>query len=606
MHEDKLPFLMLMLLAGSAVMTVGITAWRCAVSLQRMSADNPEPSSGVAWYRMVGWILMWGGALSLFALAVGSGAMAAAEPAFVTWSPAAVLVAALTLAVLSVVIRATAGLRSSLIAAAESSESDDRDEASPWSVLSTGLLTPLGLLMTCVIATASLAILFEIGVLTFGIAASNEQNSVIVLMAALVAEAATFTGLLLAMAAETLTLPFGTVDVRQRTLWSRLLSTIGLLAGLVAIGPLVAVGSIAALFLGVAVILFPVIGVSTLGGRRRAGELSAFWTLLHAVKTRAPLERELEAQAESATGRARFLLSRTSRDLAAGIPLEEAAFQRGLVPQSAWLEVRAGMSSGLLKESLQAAAVRETERFSRMSSPGTSRLSAAYFGILWGVLVLITSFLMYYIIPKFKKIFEDFNTELPEVLVSLIRFSDFMVNYGLLGLLGMGVVASCVAIELLVDYYGWEGMIERFGSRFRLRFATPDLLRGLKWAVTARKPLDGVLQDMAATPATFQVKSGLHRAAAAIRDGDDPWAVLCDVGWIRSEEAELLRCAQAAGNLPWALDTLSLSVANRRSYRTEWWLQVLHPVLVLTAAVFVGWFAIAMFLPLVKLLNDLS
>ncbi|HUQ71640.1 MAG TPA: type II secretion system F family protein, partial [Planctomycetaceae bacterium] len=188
----------------------------------------------------------------------------------------------------------------------------------------------------------------------------------------------------------------------------------------------------------------------------------------------------------------------------------------------------------------------------------------------------------------------------------LIQSADFMVNYWPLEFLALGMIASALAIELLVDYYGWEGMIERFGSRYRLRFATPDLLRGLKWAVKSKRPLDAVLQDMAATPSTFLVKSGLHRAAAGIRDGGDPWAVLHDVGWIRSEEAELLRCAQAAGNLPWALETLSLSVSNRRSYRTEWWLQVIHPVLVLSAGAMVGWFAVAMFMPLIKLLNDLS
>ena len=36
------------------------------------------------------------------------------------------------------------------------------------------------------------------------------------------------------------------------------------------------------------------------------------------------------------------------------------------------------------------------------------------------VATLIVGFIMYYIIPKFKKIFEDFNTELPEITVVLI------------------------------------------------------------------------------------------------------------------------------------------------------------------------------------------
>jgi type IV pilus assembly protein PilC len=288
------------------------------------------------------------------------------------------------------------------------------------------------------------------------------------------------------------------------------------------------------------------------------------------------------------------------------VPLKEVAFARGLVPRSSWLEVSAAMSTGRLSEALEAAAARETDRFSRAWSPGMARGSLAYFGVLWGLLVLIFGFVMYYIVPKFKKILDDFDLAAPPPMRSFLNIMDSDFVMPLFVLFGLSFLILAITVELLVDYYGWEGMLERFGSRFRLRFSTPDLLRGLKWAVLTRKPFDAVLQDMATTPVTFLVKSGLHRAAGGLRQGEDPWTVLHNVGWIRREEAELLRCAQAAGNLPWALETLSQSIGQRRSYRVEWWLQASHPVLVLTAAAFVGWFAVAMFSPLTHMLNELS
>ena len=49
------------------------------------------------------------------------------------------------------------------------------------------------------------------------------------------------------------------------------------------------------------------------------------------------------------------------------------------------------------------------------------------------VATLIVGFIMYYIIPKFKKIFDDFGTELPGMTVALIGFSDAVVNYWYLG-----------------------------------------------------------------------------------------------------------------------------------------------------------------------------
>lgn len=600
---DEPAYVLLQILAGCLSLVVGITAWCCAAALWQVGTKTPVRDSelprGVAWYRILGWLLMWTGSLGLFALAVGSGTAAVVEVQLVTRAPVAIFVTLAALMTLIAVINASAGLRAMLLRAAELPGHEESEPESLGTRLSRWLPTPLGLLSATIGVTAIVTILAEAGILVIGLGQTDEHYSILLLLLALLGEGMTFIGLVLAMAAELLTLPWETIDTRRRLFIGRLLYGTGVVCVLVVAAPLLIVGLLGLLLLGVLLI-------GIVAGARRASGLTAFWTLAHAVKARQPLDRELAAQAESSRGRASYLLGSASQALAQGIPLEEAAFHRGLVPWSSWLEVRGGMSSGKLREALAAAAARETERFSRMASPGRSRLSAAYFGVLWGVLVQIVCFVLYYIVPKFKKIFEDFDTELPELLVTLINFLDFGGFFSLFLLSGFAVLAAALVIEALVDYYGWEGMLERFGSRFRVRFATPDMLRGLRWAILAKRPLDVVLQDMGDTPVPFLVRTGLHRAAGGIRQGEEPWLVLQEVGWIRREEAELLRCAQAAGNLPWALDALSQSVTNRRNYRVEWWLQALHPLLVLSIAAFVAWFAIAMFLPLVKLLNDLS
>jgi type IV pilus assembly protein PilC len=49
------------------------------------------------------------------------------------------------------------------------------------------------------------------------------------------------------------------------------------------------------------------------------------------------------------------------------------------------------------------------------------------------VAVAILAFIMIWIIPKFKKIFEDFGLKLPEITVILMQVSDFVVNYWWVG-----------------------------------------------------------------------------------------------------------------------------------------------------------------------------
>ena len=58
-----------------------------------------------------------------------------------------------------------------------------------------------------------------------------------------------------------------------------------------------------------------------------------------------------------------------------------------------------------------------------------ARESLAWIVCFLSVATLIVGFIMYYIIPKFKKIFEDFGTKLPAMTEWLIFMSDMVVKY---------------------------------------------------------------------------------------------------------------------------------------------------------------------------------
>lgn len=81
---------------------------------------------------------------------------------------------------------------------------------------------------------------------------------------------------------------------------------------------------------------------------------------------------------------------------------------------------------------------------------------------------------------------------------------------------------------------------------------------------------------------------------------------LRDEGFIRPLEGEALAAAQRAGNLPWAMRTLAEGMV-RSSQRTSlFWLEILKPTVVIGVGLIVGWFVVAMFLPLVQLIMALA
>ncbi len=111
----------------------------------------------------------------------------------------------------------------------------------------------------------------------------------------------------------------------------------------------------------------------------------------------------------------------------------------------------------------------------------------------------------------------------------------------------------------------------------------------------------------------FVTSSGpllLQRRAAAVRNGlargESCWDLLVEHGFLRPQEIMLIEAAQRTGNLPWALESLADNLERRWQFRLAALFELMRPCAILFLALIVGFVAYAFFLPLVKLLNDLS
>ena len=68
----------------------------------------------------------------------------------------------------------------------------------------------------------------------------------------------------------------------------------------------------------------------------------------------------------------------------------------------------------------------------------------------------------------------------------------------------------------------------------------------------------------------------------------------------------LIEAAQRVGNLPWALREIADVREKRYIFRVDTLVQLFRPVPIIAIGLFVGWVCVAMFMPVVKLVNDLS
>jgi type IV pilus assembly protein PilC len=345
--------------------------------------------------------------------------------------------------------------------------------------------------------------------------------------------------------------------------------------------------------------------VGLVAANRRAANLMALSTMARTVGSGRPLAEELAEQADAARGSMSRLLQLAANDLSTGLPLSQVLFHRRIVPRGCWLEAAGALSSGRLPEALRIAAARETARFSVSSAPTTPRLLIAYWGWMFTVMFLIVAFIMYFIIPKFKKIFEDFNSELPNATQALIAVADTGISWMVWPLIPAVLIGSLM-LEAYAEYCGWAELLERFFGPYWVRLRAPDLLRGLRWGVSAGEPLDKVLLAMAEAPLPMAYRSRLNHAAMRLQRGEEPWAILHTQGWLTSAEAELLRSAQQNDHLPWALNALSDSTEATREFKLAAFAECAHPVMLIVAGVIVGCLVYAFFIPLIKLIYDMA
>ena len=92
----------------------------------------------------------------------------------------------------------------------------------------------------------------------------------------------------------------------------------------------------------------------------------------------------------------------------------------------------------------------------------------------------------------------------------------------------------------------------------------------------------------------------------AVRDGRDCWQEMRVQRLLTTAEAALLKSAEAADNLPWALAAIGDRCEQRQQFRWLFAGEFLHPVVTILLSLFVGAFAVACFLPLVRMISAYS
>jgi type IV pilus assembly protein PilC len=268
--------------------------------------------------------------------------------------------------------------------------------------------------------------------------------------------------------------------------------------------------------------------------------------------------------------------------------------------------VRAGETSGSLVPVLR----RMATHFQQFATVQATFKSAMIYPVMViGVGILLVTFFMTVMMPKFTEIFQGFNIPLPLPTLFLIGLSRMFTQYW--WLMGLGILAvyilfkrfqSSAAGARALD--GWRMKAPIFGPVVKInvfgQFARTlgTLLQNGVPVLTALKITEQVMSNV-------HIKEAIAKTREAVTDGKTLAQPLAQSRLFPQLMVDLVRIGEETGDVPGSLNNLADTYEGELTIALRVMSDLIGPVLIIVMAIVVGFLLLSIFLPLFKLISSI-
>lgn len=316
--------------------------------------------------------------------------------------------------------------------------------------------------------------------------------------------------------------------------------------------------------------------------------------------------RILEGQAKP--GPLKASLIGVIEDVESGNTLSEAMAKQPKAFDNLYVNmVKAGEAGGALEVILQRLAeFKEKAQTLKRKVQGAMVYPVAVITVATG----IVGFIMYWIIPKFKDIFNDFGVELPQITIVLITMSDWVVNY--FYLIPAIPIGLYLFIKIVKKNKTGAYIVDRIALKIPIigqiisKSTVARTCRTLGTLIASGVPILESLSIARDTAGNEVFRKAFDHIHQSIREGESMAVPLKETRIVDDLVVNMVDVGEETG----ALDNMLYKVADvydeEVSVLIESLVNLLEPLMVVVLGLIVGFIVIALFMPLVKLLNELS
>ena len=269
--------------------------------------------------------------------------------------------------------------------------------------------------------------------------------------------------------------------------------------------------------------------------------------------------------------------------------------------------VKAGEAGGVLEIVLNRLA-----EFVEKSQRLKSKVKAAmiYPAVVMTVALGVLIFLMTYVVPRFAKIFLDFEKELPALTTMLIGVSDFLVHRWYIFLAGIAgiyilfrIIKSTEQGKMALDTAKLN--LPVFGILVR-KSAVARFSRTLGTLVTSGVPILQALNIVRETSGNEVISKAVGNVHDSIREGESIAGPLRETKVFLPMVVSMIEVGEETGKLPEMLMKIADVYDNDVDNAVAGITSIIEPILIVLLAGIVGFIVISLFLPLISLIQTVG
>ena len=347
-------------------------------------------------------------------------------------------------------------------------------------------------------------------------------------------------------------------------------------------------------------------GAKKVGGKV-PGHVLAFFAeqLSTLIAGGVPLVRAVSLLSEYASNpKLGVVLNQVAKDIAGGNSFHSALARHPKTFDNIWLSlVNAGEVGGNLADTLAQIAI-----YIKTQEGMKSKIITAvtYPAILTVASVGVLVYFILGIVPTFAQIFKDFNIELPMITVMVLAVSGFLINHGVLLIVGM--IAAFIAFRFYIKtpegrkrWHSFLLSMPIFGNFLRNIYYS----RMLSTLATLLRSGVTILNAIVVLEESFNsnviIQNALRQAKAQVAGGKSISDSFRAAGVFPGLMTEMMMMGEESGKLPNIIGTLSKFYADNVDQFIARFSAVIDPILICGVGVLIGIIVASIFLPIFKL-----